>query len=77
MNVLFTKFENVFADLVIQKDIALDGKPRKLDIVSMEVMLIEACIGTKSARILFRHIRQFFRSSDSGIREKVKEILWC
>jgi hypothetical protein len=49
MNVLFTKFENVFADLAIQKDIALDGKPRKLDIVSMEVMLIEACSGTKSA----------------------------
>jgi len=29
MNVLFTKFGNVFADIAIKKDIALDGKPKK------------------------------------------------
>jgi hypothetical protein len=28
--------------------------------VSTEAMLSEACIGTKSARILFRHIWHFF-----------------
>ena len=57
--VLFSRFENAFADLAIKKDVALDGKPRKMDIVSMEAMLSEARIVTKSAQILFRHIRKF------------------
>jgi hypothetical protein len=42
-------------------------------------MEAKARIGTKSARILFRHIWRFLGlplgSSDSGIREKEKEIL--
>jgi len=59
MNVLFTKFKNVFADLAMKKDTALDGKPRKMDIVSTVAMLSEPRIGTKSAQILLRHIRQF------------------
>jgi hypothetical protein len=41
----------VFADIVMKKDIAVDGKPRKMDIVSREAMLSEACIGTYSSRI--------------------------
>jgi hypothetical protein len=59
MNVLFPKFKNVFADLAMKKDTALDGKPRKMDIVSTVAMLSEPRIGTKSAQILLRHIRQF------------------
>jgi len=62
MNVLFAKFENVFADVAIKKDITLDGMPQKMDIISTEAMLSEARIGTKSARVLFRHIRQFLGS---------------
>ena len=42
MNVLFVKFENLFADIAIIKDIAFDGRPRKIDIVSAEAILSEA-----------------------------------
>jgi hypothetical protein len=30
MNVLFAKFDIVFSDIAIKKDIALDGLPRKM-----------------------------------------------
>ncbi len=59
LNILSSKFENVFADIAMKKDIAIDGKPRKMDIVSTKAMLSEARIGTYSAQVLFRHIRQF------------------
>ncbi len=49
LNILSSKFENVFTDIAMKKDIAIDGKPRKMDIVSTEVMLSEARIGTYSA----------------------------
>jgi hypothetical protein len=45
MNILFAKFENMFADVAIKKDVALDGMPQKMGIVSTEAMLSEAHIG--------------------------------
>jgi hypothetical protein len=48
-NILSSKFKNVFADIAMKKDIAIDGKQRKMDIVSIEAMLSEAQIGTYSA----------------------------
>jgi hypothetical protein len=58
LKVLLKKNEDVFADVVMKSDVAVDEKS-KMDIISMEAMLSEACIGTKSARVLFRHIKQF------------------
>jgi hypothetical protein len=45
MNILFAKFENMFADVAIKKDVARDGMPQKMGIVSTVAMLSEAHIG--------------------------------
>jgi hypothetical protein len=59
----------------MKRDIAIDGKPRKMDIVSTEVILSKACIGTYSIRILFRHTRQF--SGNPWLNQKKKKaLLW-
>jgi hypothetical protein len=50
----------------------LDGMPRKTGIVSMEAMFSEAYFVTK----IVQPYSAIFGLSDSGMREKEKEILW-
>jgi hypothetical protein len=58
LNVLSRKNEDVFTEVAMKNDVTGNEK-EKMDIISMEAMLSEARIGTKSARVLFRHIKQF------------------
>lgn len=76
LNTLSSKFEKVFADVAMKKDLAIDWKPKKMVIVSTEAMLSEARIGIHSARILFQHIRQFLGHPLVESGKKKKALLW-
>jgi hypothetical protein len=54
---LLKKNEDVFVDVAMKNDVSSVIEKEKMDIISMEAMLSEACIGTKSARVLFRHLK--------------------
>ncbi len=58
LKVLSKKNEDLFADVAMKNDIT-GNENEKMDIISRGAMLSEARIGTKSARVLFRHIKQF------------------
>jgi hypothetical protein len=58
LTVLSKKNEDVFTEVAMKNDVTGNEK-EKMDIISTEAMLSEARIGTKSAIVLFRHIKQF------------------
>ncbi|MFN9980998.1 MAG: hypothetical protein ACK53Y_13815, partial [bacterium] len=60
LSVLFTKYEDSFISVSMEKGVMEGSIPKKMDIVATETMLQEANINNKNARILFRHLRQFF-----------------
>jgi hypothetical protein len=64
LSVLFSKYEESFVSVSMEKGL-VEGSTmhKKMDIVATEAMLQEANINNSNARILFRHLRQFFGKS--------------
>ena len=60
ISVLFSKYEEAFVSVSMEKGLLEASVPKKMDIVATEAMLQEANINNTNARILFRHLRQFF-----------------
>jgi hypothetical protein len=60
LNILFSQFEETFVSLYMEKGLLNERKPKKMNIISTEAMLQEANINNTNARVLFRHLRQFF-----------------
>ncbi len=60
---VYNKLEDSFLSIALRKGVA-DGIPlKKMDEVSVEAMLTEAGVNWTNARILFRHLKQFFGRS--------------
>ena len=60
---IYNKLEDSFISVAVKKGVA-DGIPSKImDEVSVEAMLTEAGVNWTNARILFRHLKQFFGRS--------------
>ncbi len=64
----YKKFEEAFATVAIEKGVT--PIKRKMDEASVEAMLCEASINTANARILFRHLNQFFGYSYFASEQK-------
>ena len=64
----YKKFEDSFATVAIQKGVT--PIKRKMDEATVEAMLCEASINTANARILFRHLNQFFGHSYFASEQK-------
>jgi hypothetical protein len=60
ISVLFSKYEEAFVSVSMEKGLLEASVPKKMDIVATEAMLQEANINNTNARILFRHLWQFF-----------------
>jgi hypothetical protein len=60
LSVLFSKFEESFVSVCIEKGLIEGNMEKKMDFIATEAMLQEANINNSNARILFHHLRQFF-----------------
>ena len=60
LSVLFSKFEESFVSVCIEKGLIDGNVDKKTDIIATEAMLQEVNIKYTNARILFCHLRQFF-----------------
>jgi len=63
LSVLFSKFEDSFVSVAMENGVMEGSIPKKMDIVATEAMLQEANINNTNARVLFRHLNQFFGRS--------------
>jgi len=63
LTALLSKYEECFVSTCIERGVIEGSNPKKMDVVSTEAMLQEANINSGNARILFRHLRQFFGKS--------------
>jgi len=59
----YTKFEDSFVNIAIEKCLIKSKSEEKMDVVSTEAMLHEANISTNSARIISRYFQQHFGHS--------------
>jgi len=59
----YTKFEDSFVNISIEKCLIKSKSEEKMDVISTEAMLQEANVSTNSARIINRHLRQHFGHS--------------
>jgi len=62
LRALHKKDEEAFTSVALEKGLTVDGK-KKMDAVQVEAMLSEAGLCKNNARILFRHLNQFFGRS--------------
>ncbi len=60
LTVLFSKFEESFVSISIEKGLIEGNMPKKMDIIAPEAMVQEANINNTNARVLFNHLRFFF-----------------
>ena len=61
--VMYHKFEEPFLSVAVTQGVANGIPPKVMDEVSVEAMLSEAGVNWTNARILFRHLKQFFGRS--------------
>ncbi len=61
--VMYHKFEEPFLSVAVTQGVANGIPPKVMDEVSVEAMLSEAGVNWINARILFRHLKQFFGRS--------------
>ncbi len=65
LKTIFAKYEDSFVSVAIEKCLIKEKTQaeEKMDVVSTEAMIQEANITTNSARIINRHLRQYFGHS--------------
>jgi hypothetical protein len=73
LSAFFDKFQDSFLSVAVSKGVS---HQKVMDEVSVEAMLSEAGVNWTSARIIFRHLKQFFGRSVVVSEKKKTGLLW-